>query len=529
MADDEEIIRRGFEKKIDWNSSGFEFLPPCKTGAELIESIKLNKPDVVFTDICMPEVDGLEVAAFISNNYPNIFLVILSGYDEFDYAQKAIKNRVYEYILKPINSKQLHQIVDNLKLNLDKETSKKEYLSKLKEIEEENKILIVEQFLLSHIYGNVNSYEIDNFLATIGKDYCNKAHSIITIEPDNKKESLQNRMTIQLLFLWIKTLFENNFFNCKIDCLLSPNGNVELLLSGINPSEIYLKSREVPELILKKLEEVGGNLVTIGIGKTYKSFCKIPMSHSQAIDALKNHFIYGRGVAIYFKDDCNLIEIDYAIINKKREILLDSFRSGSVEESTENINNYFSVLLQSNLPVRRVELEIKKLFLSILNILEELSIHTDISKDDMKLIELYESLPTIEESKMLVERILNVIFNTLKEQRKDFSEQKVVEVRRIIEKNYQNPDLTLESVCMELYISNGYLSRTFKKYTGITFIQYLTEFRINKAKEILKTTNTLSYEIADQVGYKDPQYFSTVFKKITGKTLSCYKKSLDLK
>jgi two-component system response regulator YesN len=120
FVDDEEIVRRGFRKKIAWAEIGFEFLEPCKNGREAIQRIAQECPDVVMTDICMPLVDGLEVAAYIADRFPEIIVVILSGHDEFEYARSALRSRVVEYLLKPITSRELAALVVKLKTRLDK-------------------------------------------------------------------------------------------------------------------------------------------------------------------------------------------------------------------------------------------------------------------------------------------------------------------------------------------------------------------------------------------------------------------------
>jgi two-component system, response regulator YesN len=119
FVDDEEIIRRGFRKKIAWAEAGFEFLEPCKNGREAVQRIAKEHPDVVMTDICMPLIDGLEVAAYIADKFPDIIVIVLSGYDEFEYARAALRSRVTEYLLKPITSRELSAQVAKVKTRLD--------------------------------------------------------------------------------------------------------------------------------------------------------------------------------------------------------------------------------------------------------------------------------------------------------------------------------------------------------------------------------------------------------------------------
>ena len=122
-VDDEEIVCRGFRKKIAWEEAGFEYLEPCKNGHEAIVRIALEHPDVVMTDICMPLVNGLELANFIADRFPEIIVFILSGYDEFEYARAALRSRVVEYLLKPITSQELSGVITKLKFRLDQNTN----------------------------------------------------------------------------------------------------------------------------------------------------------------------------------------------------------------------------------------------------------------------------------------------------------------------------------------------------------------------------------------------------------------------
>lgn len=118
-VDDEEIVCRGFRKKIAWEEAGFEYLEPCKNGREAMVRIALEHPDVVMTDICMPLVNGLELANYIADQFPEIIVFILSGYDEFEYARAALRSRVVEYLLKPITSQELFEVIKKLKFRLD--------------------------------------------------------------------------------------------------------------------------------------------------------------------------------------------------------------------------------------------------------------------------------------------------------------------------------------------------------------------------------------------------------------------------
>ncbi len=132
LVDDEQLVRRGFKDKIDWKSHGFELLKPCENGAEAISVIQSVHPDVVMTDICMPRMDGLAVAAHTAAHFPDIVTVILSGFDDFQYAQKAIRTKAFDYVLKPVTPQELKSLLAKIKAKLDADRRSRENENALK-------------------------------------------------------------------------------------------------------------------------------------------------------------------------------------------------------------------------------------------------------------------------------------------------------------------------------------------------------------------------------------------------------------
>ena len=147
LVDDEEEVRTSIIRKIDWQDAGFEVIGDAENGKEALEKIEQNEPDVVLTDIRMPYMDGLEMAENIRQRYPSIKIVIFSGFDEFEYAKKAIKLNVIEYILKPVNVEELTAILKKIKKNLDEEIEQKRDVSLLRENYKRSLPILREQFL----------------------------------------------------------------------------------------------------------------------------------------------------------------------------------------------------------------------------------------------------------------------------------------------------------------------------------------------------------------------------------------------
>lgn len=153
LVDDEQLVRRGFKNKIDWKSHGFELLEPCENGREAIDVIRSARPDVVMTDICMPHMDGLAVAAHTATHFPDTVTVILSGFDDFEYAQKAIRTKAFDYVLKPVTPQELKSLLAKIRAKLDSDRRSREDESALKMKAEKGERLLKMRNVVKFVSG----------------------------------------------------------------------------------------------------------------------------------------------------------------------------------------------------------------------------------------------------------------------------------------------------------------------------------------------------------------------------------------
>ncbi len=142
LVDDEVLVREAISENIIWEELGYELDGSCQNGKEAIEYLENNFVDVVLTDICMPYVDGMELSEFIYKEHPGIHIIIFSGFDEFEYAKRAIKYDVEEYLLKPITAFELSEALINLKEKMDKKRETEKRLDKLNETYNKNKVTV---------------------------------------------------------------------------------------------------------------------------------------------------------------------------------------------------------------------------------------------------------------------------------------------------------------------------------------------------------------------------------------------------
>lgn len=533
MADDEAIIRNGFAERIDWAEFGFLFLPPCENGIDTIESIITNKPDVVLTDINMPGKDGLAVCAFIAENYPEITVVILSGYDEFEYAQKAVTFNVFEYILKPINAKKLRQLLERLRKHLDKEHSFNASIDTLKEQAEKSRELIRERLLNRMIASPITREEIVSYGFDIDSEMLpDSFFRTILIDPDDP-DAIRNRPSISfsVFLLAIQNICLNCAPNKNFLIFQRPEGQLVLILSGKTERYISDSTKEFLENYQEKSLEIPYSTNTLGISTIKQGIEEIFQAFRESELAVDYRFIQGKNSAIYYAYATKAAGSPLPEINDDFRQIVQSIKTAAVAEIEKQITRFFTHLIESRISVYRAELEIQKYFITIINALEELDIScTDlgINSQSDPILKL-NGMKTLVESENWIREFCLLASEKLTQKRQDFSEKTVYAAIDIIHKQYSRHDLSTDVLCLQLAISSGYLSRIFKKHTNMTVIEYIMDFRVEKAKELANSTDLKNYEIADAVGYSDPGYFSTIFRKTSGKTLSEYRQSLGKK
>ena len=530
MADDEEIIRNGFSERIDWAEFGFLFLPPCENGDDTIESVIANRPDVVLTDINMPGKDGLAVCAFISENYPETTVVILSGYDEFEYAQKAVTFNVFEYILKPINAKKLRLLLVRLKEHLDKEHSFNSSIDKLKEQAEKSKELIRERLLNRMISSPITREEIVSYGFDFDSELPHDSFvRTILIDPDDP-DVVRNRSSISfsVFLLAIQNICLSCAPNKNFLLFQRPAGQLVLILSGKTERFVADSTKEFIRNFQEKSLEIPYSTNTVGISSVKKGTKEIFQAFRESELAVAYRFIQGKNCAIYFENVSKAAGSPLPQINDDFRQIILSIKTASVTEIGKQITQFFTHLMDSGISVYRAELEIQKYFITIVNALEELDIscaNLGINSQTDPILKL-NGMKTLIESENWIREFCLSASEKLKQKRQDFSEKTVYAAIDFIHDQYSRQDLSTDVLSSQLSISTGYLSRIFNKHTNMTVLEYLMDLRVEKAKELANSTDLKNYEIAENVGYTDPGYFSTIFRKITGITLSEYRQSL---
>ncbi len=528
LVDDEEEVRRGIIRKIDWAAAGFQVVGDAENGEDALEKIETLEPDVVLTDIRMPYMDGLTLAEKIRRKYPSIKVLIFSGYDDFEYAKRAIKLNVTEYILKPVNVEELTLILKRIKQSLDEEIGQKRNGTLLREIYQKNLPILREHFLNDLIQGNVPAETMEEKLKEYNIPITNAKKwitAVISVEPDlqNETGTLSLCEEQKLIPISIRRLVESKLDDCFRFSIFTVSGQ-PVVLAAIDEDNHQAALTAALDGICRESRRILGVPITIGVGHGCTDLQDLNASFCSAKNALGYKTILGAGITIYIDDVEPLHCKKHLFDNRDESELTAAIKFGPEEEIECVVKRITEKMDDARVP----EGQYQMYSFHVLSVLTRLTQHydrtlSDLMGEDGTLSSITETIGRREEFNRWLQNAALIIHRSIREERDNTTKSIVNEAKQYIQANYRNPDLSVEMLCRHLHISPAYFSTIFQRETGQSYTAYLTEVRLNKAVELLDTTDDKTYLIASKVGYQEQNYFSYVFKKRFGISPSKYR------
>ena len=521
LVDDEEEVIKIIMKKIDWEELGFSVIGYANNGVKALEMVEEFQPDVVMTDIKMPYMDGMELSGHIKEKFPVTKILLLTGFDAFEYAKEAVHLEIEEYILKPVNSMELKRVFAHLKEKLDQEISEKRNAEILQKYYLDSLPLLQANFYSTLIEGRIHEDELPKFL----EDYqlvfegpffcCLVVHTSSSQVPENMNPLL-------LATAVQKQVQERLGERWRAKCF-SYLGNTVLLAQLSNENEVSDLTDDC-DRFCGYVGRMIGAVVTVGIGQVCSRVLDLASSYTSAREAVSYRVIYGTGKAINMKEIAPQ-EMKKSDDTDDAELsnLFKAIRLNDREEIEEAVESYWSHLALQEKSLQQYHIEVMNLVSALYRFASNNEISVDEFSSDMR--KLYGELLDLG-PQSLKKWIMNISFafhERLLRARSRSTQSFVSKAREYVRNNYSDEDLSLDSICEFLGVSNSYFSTIFKKETGSTFIGYLTDYRMERASRLLIETNEKSYIIAKHVGYSDPNYFSYVFKRKFGVSPSKYR------
>lgn len=528
LVDDEALIREAISENIKWQEHGFTFLGACENGKEAMEKINQEVPDLLITDICMPYVDGMELTKYVYESYPMTKVIIISGYDEFEYAKKAVKYKVLEYVLKPVTAFELTELLDKTKKDFDLESVKNKNLKKIREAYMSNLPVLKGRFLNSLIQGNILPKDIEKKSEDFGVDLSGKYFATAMIEGDDLEAYVKRHHNINedlLLFSIYNIVEEIVSKEAQAVTFQGAEDKTIVIFQADQEEGFRSKVFDVCTKIRSSLNQYLKMDTTIGIGKTVPTVSWLNRSLESAKAVLEYRFLLGGNVVLDAKELGQGKSTSGMDMPAWSDKILLSIKAGDTLEIEKVIKSFIQALKTDYVPKNRIIIYIQNIVLSIVNMLEEAGLsNEEFMEGEYTFINRIYMLNHLQDIEGELLCFCKKISSGITSEKDSYSNKQAVMAMNYIDKNYGNPDISLNSVCQHLAMSTSYFSSIFKNHTGETFIEALTRKRIEKAKSLIENTSLKSYEVANEVGFSDPHYFSITFKKHTGYTPTEYAK-----
>lgn len=540
LVDDEPEVTEGLMMEIDWESCGFSEVKTAGNGKEATELIEKMEPDVLITDISMPYMNGLELADWVKKMYPITRVVILTGHDEFEYAKQAINLQVENYLLKPFSGSQLTETVLQVKQRMDEERETRNNVELLQEHYRMTLPIVREKFLSSLITRHQSLASIREKAEKYGMELDGEGYvvSVISVlhsdKPEEELDPLHAVSSIKDLDLklfsitniageiWTRHQLGKVFIHQDQVVLftVSPDGRDE---------EVMEATQDALKEILQSIERFLKLPVMIGVGTFTRDIRSLKYSYEAAEVALDYRRILGINQIICIDDMEERVQEKLIFDEWKEQNLVRSIKVGTELELAEVIDELFDDLARVQAPVQVHNFE--HYLLEMVTAIIKLSKMIDDGKDKdpifaVGILDQYQKLNTLNETKAWFTDLCGKVRSRIASRRQHSYKHIVEEAIQFTKSNFNDSELSINVVCAHLHISTGYFSSLFKKEVKMTYGAYLLQLRMEAAKEYLRTTELKTFEIADKVGFADPNYFSLCFKKYAGVSAKEYRSGL---
>lgn len=525
LVEDEFVVREGIKKNIDWAAHGYDFCGEASDGELAFPMIQKLKPDIVITDIKMPFMDGIELSRLIKKDFPDIEIILLTGYEEFSYAKEAIKIGVAQYLSKPISGDELLKEVDAISEKIVESKREQEIRERYKKEMEENRQQEKKDFFRHLVLGQKTVPELLEMGEKLELDISAIWYNVLLIQLQSTSHTQEEYSKSVIAAEQKLSEMENE------QGILSFDRNLEgraILLRADSREEL----KEIQDnYIAHFLEIVEANdhvRYFVGVGEPVNRLRELSTSFERASHAFAHrYFVDGNRVVDAVKTDEKDVsgeQFDIGSVNpnsvdrgKVREFVKTGEKDEIIYFVEEFFHNVGTNAVQSNVFRQYVVMDC---YFCVSEFVEELQC----KREELPAFDINLGwTKSVSETQRYIEELLGAAIDIRNRLARNRYGDVMEAAISYIEDNYADAELSLNMLASHVKFSPNHLSMIFSQQTGQTFIHFLTEYRMSKAKELLRCSSKKSSEIAFDVGYKDPHYFSYLFKKTQGVTPTQYR------
>ena len=529
LVEDEKIMRDGIKKHIDWKGEDIDFVGEASDGELAYPQILKTKPDILVTDIKMPFMDGLELSKLVKKELPEVRIMILSGYDEFKYAQEAVSIGAEEYILKPISPARLLEKIKSVQKKVEENRKNENSLEEWSREELLEKNAIEQQKLFrSLVSGQMSMPELVEAGRRLDMELTASFYEISIFSFSLSGENIDSYSE------------KHNSFGARVlddigeidGSYLFDRGTEGFAILSLAESEEEVKQKNAKAIskIISAAESIEGGTYFIGVGNPVNRLSNLGQSYDDANRAFSSRYFREANQVVYANEvtrtnDSN-VDVSMVASNEKSKGVYERFlRSGSADEVHHFIHEIFSSFGEKNInSMLFLNYITMDLYFATISFVQDLGYKaSDVSEEFEDINLAIKTISNYKEAEAYLERGLEGAIALRDSNSVKKYSVILKKVMAYIDENFDKEDMSLNTVASIANISPNHFSTIFSSEVGVTFIEYLISKRMERARELLMTTNMRSSEIAYKVGYKDPHYFSYMFKKTQGMTTREYR------
>lgn len=513
VVDDEKFVRQNVVNSIEWDKLDLQIIAQAVNGQDALTKIEQYLPNIIITDIKMPLVDGIQLIKLVKPKYPNIYFIILSGYDDFIFTKEAIKLGVNNYIRKPIEEEELKETLVHIVQKIRYEESLKDDKAMLIKHSENTMYMVRNNLLNQLVHKNILTSELQAVLS--GSQFAifilgYRLSENLNVSEQMVLELFKKKLTSILGGETSKSnqflIFEDTHYNKTISIIA--NGN-------------HLELHRIEEILSNIKLDIDPIIFNGAASQIFDDIWKIKDIYQRTVHLLKSTLLISHPLIInesmLIQPNQDFLEFIYASLSRINQLIEDR-KFNQINAALED------VLSDKNKAYFSIDL-LESVVINIGNTLKKVIALYNLDIKTIKLDMIYDSnfimkFQNLVEINRYFENIINEIFSSFPY----VNDTSIIDKVILYVTTHFNTELTLSGVAKEFYINPSYLSSAFKNKTGTNFSIYIEDLRVKHAIRLLSNSNMDIGEIANEVGYTDPNYFSKIFKKKTGESPSRYLK-----
>ncbi len=526
LVDDEEDVIRIIMKKLDWESMGLVIIGHAANGVEALEMAEELSPDIVMTDIKMPYMDGLTLCRKLKELSRTIRVIIFSGFDEFEYAKEAIKMEAEEYLLKPVNAVELKEVFERVKKDLDRELDEKRNTDKLRAYYMDSLPVLQESFYMALLEGRIAPEQIGRYMENYQVHLQGPYYVVTVLHISQQSLEEENQMDPFLQAVSVRRFAEEQAEARWRSRVVIYLGDI-IMISQMNSREEMLEYTNEMDRLCRMAKKVCNARITAGIGYLCDNLEQLPLSYQGAKQAVSYRVLYGntRAISISEVEPAEHAELNWEdAYSSYIQRIMRKVRVGEQDGLEEAISQFTEWLSGEQLSMQKYRIVMMELVAELFRFTASHGLNPENVFGGNG--DVYGQVLQMESAEVLdrwLRRVCANLQNDVVNERQDSTKLFVKNAEEYVKEHFADQNLSVDEVCRKLNVSAAYFSTIFKKETGKTFVRYLTDYRMEKAVNMLMTGNEKTYVIAEKVGYAEPNYFSYVFKKQFGMSPSKYK------